>query len=30
MNNDWLAVFEALKSVYTDGAYSNIAINEAV
>lgn len=30
MNNDWLAVFEALKAVYTDGAYSNIAINEAV
>ena len=30
MNNDWLAVFEALKSVYTDGAYSNMAINEAL
>ena len=30
MNKDWLAVFEALKAVYTDGAYSNIAINEAV
>ena len=30
MNKDWLAVFEALKSVYTDGAYSNISINEAV
>ena len=30
MNNDWLAVFEALKSVYADGAYSNISINEAV
>lgn len=30
MNRDWLAVFEALKSVYSDGAFSNIAINEAV
>lgn len=30
MNNDWLAVFEALNAVYTDGAYSNISINEAV
>lgn len=30
MNRDWLAVFEALKAVYTDGAYSNISINEAV
>ncbi len=30
MNQDWLAVFDALKSVYTNGAYSNIAINEAV
>ncbi|MBQ6440506.1 MAG: 16S rRNA (cytosine(967)-C(5))-methyltransferase RsmB [Mogibacterium sp.] len=30
MNNDWLAVFEALKAVYSDGAYSNISINEAV
>ena len=30
MNKDWLAVFEALKAVYTDGAYSNISINEAV
>ncbi len=30
MNRDWLAVFEALKSVYTDGAYSNMAINEAL
>ena len=30
MNNDWLAVFEALKAVYADGAYSNISINEAV
>ena len=30
MNKDWLAVYEALKAVYTDGAYSNISINEAV
>lgn len=30
MNKDWLAVFEALKAVYSDGAYSNISINEAV
>ena len=30
MNKDWLAVFEALKAVYTEGAYSNISINEAV
>ena len=30
MNRDWLAVFEALKAVYTDGAYSNISVNEAV
>ena len=30
MDQDWLAAFEALKSVYIDGAYSNIAINEAV
>lgn len=30
MDRDWLAVFDALKSVYLDGAYSNIAINEAV
>ena len=30
MNRDWLAVFEALKAVYADGAYSNISINEAV
>ena len=30
MNKDWLAVFEALRSVYTEGAYSNIALNEAV
>lgn len=30
MNRDWLAVFEALKSVYADKAYSNMAINEAL
>ncbi len=30
MDQDWYAVFEALKSVYINGAYSNIAINEAV
>ena len=30
MNREWLAVFEALKAVYADGAYSNISINEAV
>lgn len=30
MDRDWLAVFEALRDVYTNGAYSNIAINEAV
>lgn len=27
---DWITVFEALKSVYVDEAYSNIAINEAI
>ena len=30
MNSDWLAVFESLKNVYTEGAYSNMAINEAL
>ena len=30
MNRDWLAVFEALKAVYADGAYSNMSVNEAV
>ena len=30
MNRDWLAVFEALKAVYSEGAFSNISINEAV
>lgn len=27
---DWIATFEALQAVYNDGAYSNIAINEAI
>ena len=27
---DWLTAFEALKSVYIDGAYSNMALNEAI
>ena len=30
MNKDWMAVFEALKAVYADGAYSNMSVNEAV
>ena len=30
MNSDWIAAFEALRSVYIDEAYSNIAINEAL
>ena len=30
MDQDWLAVFEALRSVYTEGAFSNTAISEAV
>ncbi len=30
MNPDWITSFEALKSVYSDEAYSNIAINEAI
>ncbi len=30
MNQDWITVFEALRSVYLDEAYSNIAINEAI
>lgn len=29
MTRDWITVFEALRSVFIDGAYSNIAINEA-
>ena len=27
---DWLAAFDALKSVCSDGAYSNMALNEAI
>lgn len=30
MNPEWITSFEALKSVYSDEAYSNIAINEAI
>jgi len=30
MNRDWLAVFEALRAVYAEGAYSNMSVNEAV
>ena len=30
MNPDWLTAFEALKDIYTEGAYSNMALNEAV
>lgn len=30
VSRDWLAVFEALRRIYTEGAYSNIAVNEAV
>lgn len=30
MDKDWIAVFEALKGVYTEGAYSNMSVNEAV
>lgn len=30
MNNDWITAFEALKAVYCDDAYSNMAINEAL
>ncbi len=30
MTVNWLASFEALKSIYVDDAFSNIAINEAV
>lgn len=29
-SKDWLTSFEALKSVYSDGAYSNMALNEAI
>ena len=30
MSQDWNAAFEALKSVYADEAYSNMALNEAI
>lgn len=30
MNQDWIAAFEALKNVYIDDAFSNIAVNEAI
>ena len=30
MNRDWLATFEALRSVYADEAFSNMSVNEAV
>ena len=30
MSTDWLTSFEALKSVCSDGAYSNMALNEAI
>ena len=30
MNRDWLAVFEALRGTYAEGAYSNMSLNEAV
>ncbi len=30
MNRDWIAVFEALRGTYSDGAYSNMSVNEAV
>ena len=30
MNQDWITSFEALKRVYLEDAYSNIAINEAI
>ena len=30
MNRDWLAVFDALRAVYAEGAYSNMSVNEAV
>lgn len=29
-STDWITSFEALKSVYSDGAYSNMALNEAI
>ena len=30
MSQDWITAYEALRSVYADGAYSNIALNEAI
>ena len=30
MDQDWISSFEALKSVYIDGAYSNMALNQAI
>ena len=30
MDRDWLTAFEALRSIYIDDAYSNIALNEAI
>ncbi len=30
MDRDWLTVYEALRAVYSEGAYSNIAVNEAI
>ena len=30
MDQDWITTFEALKSVYIDDAFSNIAISEAI
>ena len=30
MNKDWITTWEALKAVYVDEAYSNMAINEAI
>lgn len=29
-SKDWLTAFDALRSVYSDGAYSNMALNEAI
>lgn len=30
MSQDWITAYEALRNVYADGAYSNIALNEAI
>lgn len=30
MNSDWYAVYVALRNVYCDNSYSNLAINEAL